>query len=572
MFCTACASRNPTSARSCDACGVALQAPTSASGRDQRTTSATRLAVVVVWVALLALPIAGVAASAAVGASLVASDREDHRRALSAALLAGELSASRRHAAAVQSDQPTAALAALANQRAMQERATARALALIAQGDWDGAAQAAAPVARAFPGDRDALETLRTARELRIAAWHDDLGISRQQEDWLAVETALAGLAAASPGDGSVARRSGVVRNAEAPVALARDRALWLAQADGTGERLVTDDVPVARPVWSFDRTRIAFVSTDPFDGRAAGTLFVVPATGGNPREVYAAAHPNAVPSWSPDGSAMALTSITGWDLRRETGQLSVRIVDVRTGGSTDVSGSIGMHGMSPAWSPRGDVVAFLGRPLLDDAQSSPLSGPAEVWTWSRGDGAPRLLTAAIPDANRLLWSPDGTVLAVLLRQPGLPGQTGGAAASIALLDPESGDIRSLAEDIAAPSSSWAPAWSPDGQWLAWVDPPGDIVLRAIDGRQRRVSIRRFLAGSLTWSPGGRSLLAPAAEPSEPAARVDDPTNAATVHAVDLRYDTEWPTGAPQWGPAVAAPIPQPVTVDGTGLDRAVSP
>lgn len=361
-------------------------------------------------------------------------------------------------------------------------------------------------------------------------------------------------------------------RNQGAPLALARDRALWLVASDGTDRRLVTDDVPVARPIWSPDRSCVAFVSSNPADGRAAGVLYVVAAHGADLQDVYRLAHPNAVPSWSPDGGSIALTSVLEWDPRREEGLLTVRVVDVASGRDEAISSVTGGHGTSPAWSPDGRFVAFIGRPVRA-AGLSPLQGPSEGFVWASDDDSTRSLTGdRAPGSNRVIWSPDADRLLVLAHALGTPGEPGGSGATILDVDLATGAIGEITGPIATSSASWAPARSPDGTWLARVESPGDVVLRDRAGNVTIVPVDRFLAGSISWSPGGESLIAVAGDPSQPALRIDGiGRGAPSLLDVDLPYDGQWPTGAPQWGPPWPGAAPVPVTIAGTGLDAEAS-
>jgi hypothetical protein len=94
------------------------------------------------------------------------------------------------------------------------------------------------------------------------------------------------------------------------------------------------------------------------------------------------------------------------------------------------------------------------------------------------------------------------------------------------------------------------------------------VVLRDRAGVETRIAGRRFLAGAITWSPGGESLIATAGDPSQPSLRLDGIGDGRpTVADVELSYDGEWPTGAPQWGPPWPGPAPTAATMAGTGLD-----
>lgn len=65
--------------------------------------------------------------------------------------------------------------------------------------------------------------------------------------------------------------------------------------------------------------------------------------------------------------------------------------------------------------------------------------------------------------------------------------------------------------DASTPGVSTAPAWSPDGAWLAYISQPSQlprIVLRSMDsGEAREIALPVEYANRLVWAPDGRSLL-----------------------------------------------------------------
>lgn len=560
MFCTVCATDNPPLVHRCGACGITLPSAASppAAVRSSRLRRATGVALAMLPVAaalmvFLAVRQDRIEAGGTAGTALVVS------------LLAGDDRGAARAAARIDP-----AAGSLARQHLAETRARAAGLASEAGrralvGNLDGAADLLGTAVRLLPGDAELLAQRNDLHARQRAAASRAYLEALSDGDWLTAERQLAALIALEPGNPARERALAALRADHSPLAVARARALWLVGPDGGDGTLLTAEVPVSRPVWSPDRSRLAFVSSDPYDGRAPGTLYVIDADGGNLRPLHRSAHANAVPTWSPDGEAIALTSVEGWDLRREAGRLAVHVVDVATGVDRDISRATRRHATSPVWSPTGEAVAFISRPILDDPLQNPLSGPAAVVLWSVADGTTRNLTGgALPHTMRTLWSPDGTSLLVATRLPGLRGETSSPDAALVLIDAATGTQATLEEEIEAATAGWAPAWSPDGTTLAWVDGPRTVVLRDSAGGTRRIDTRRFLSGALTWSPAGDALLAVAADPADPSARIE-PAAAEPVQDVPLAYDTEWPTGTPQWAASAKAP---PAAVAGVGLDH----
>ena len=137
---------------------------------------------------------------------------------------------------------------------------------------------------------------------------------------------------------------------------------------------------PIARIVrsLSYKRDGVGYL-----DGRHTH-LFVVEADGGEPRQLTEGAWSISGFTWSPDGRSIAVVGDAerDADLRRTT-RLYV----------TDVAGvsrrlvAEGLEMTTPAWSPRGDLIAFLA-PIGEEAGAH-----ERVWVAPAAGGEPRCLT-----------------------------------------------------------------------------------------------------------------------------------------------------------------------------------
>lgn len=124
---------------------------------------------------------------------------------------------------------------------------------------------------------------------------------------------------------------------------------LYVMDADGTDFRQLTQGSGSDRnTAWSAGGTRIAFARS----GNDGYEVYIVDADGSNVRAVTSVAAESAPsPSWSPDGSRIALdvdgaihvVSIDGTGLRRLSPELPKGVLD-----------------MSPSWSPDGTQIAFM--------------------------------------------------------------------------------------------------------------------------------------------------------------------------------------------------------------------
>ena len=218
-----------------------------------------------------------------------------------------------------------------------------------------------------------------------------------------------------------------------------------------------------ASPLWSPDGTRIAFTGTllsdpdavvdDPrppegrdqprrtpvarivrrldykhdgqgfVDGRSHH-LFEVSAVGGSVTQLTTGAWDVTGFDWAPDGKSLVVSGNAepGSDLQRE---LNLYLVDL-DGNRHRLGG--GFYLSSPAWSPRGDLIAFIAPSGLDPGLLE------RLWVVPLTGEGPRCLTATFDQAvtdslitdmraghgSRLCWSPAGDRVYFLASGPGV--------------------------------------------------------------------------------------------------------------------------------------------------------
>ena len=242
---------------------------------------------------------------------------------------------------------------------------------------------------------------------------------------------------------------------------------LFVQDLTSGGEIRQLSSVPegAAAPVWSPDGSRIAFagrlladpdsVVDDPrppesreqirrapvarvarrldykhdgqgfVDGRFTH-LFVVPASGGSVTQLTSGAWDVTGFDWSPDGTMIVVSgnSDPDADLQRE---LNLYLVDL-AGGRHRLGGGLALS--SPAWSPRGDLIAFIAPNGLD-------AGLLErLWVVPLTGEGPRCLTANFDQAvndtvitdmraghdTRMCWSAQGDRVFFCASGPGVTG------------------------------------------------------------------------------------------------------------------------------------------------------
>lgn len=232
---------------------------------------------------------------------------------------------------------------------------------------------------------------------------------------------------------------------------------IWAARADSSSEptQLAADG---SAPAWSPDGSTIAYVATVAFDGIARGELWLMDADGGNPRQLMTllSARDQEVqsPAWSPDGTQVAFVGVPLGE-----GVPSIWVVDTDGENLRQVTA----EGAAPDWSTDGRQIAF--------------SVPPRVGAWgtvwvidAAGTGRTQVPCEAQGDPQ---WTPEGQI-AVDCRD------------GMYLVNPDGTDRQVLlgageGKPLAVESTR---ALSPDGTRVAYATGAGtrtDLVVHTID-------------------------------------------------------------------------------------------
>lgn len=245
--------------------------------------------------------------------------------------------------------------------------------------------------------------------------------------------------------------------------------------------RLITIDDLIAIPVLndpqlSPDGTQVAFTVTRP--DREANTyrvhLWLVPAAGGEPRQLTTAPAKDTAPRWSPDGTRLVFFSDRGGDKQ-------VWAIPV-SGGEARPLTSGKLSPADPVWSPDGRWIAFVGKPeparareesdvkvisrlrYRQDGEGFWDGRWKQIFVVAAGGGSARQVTTGDCDHLFPAWSPDGALIAYTANTA--PDADLGNVSDVWVTPAGGGAPRRLTEGRGPVQ---APAWSPDGRWIAYV-------------------------------------------------------------------------------------------------------
>jgi dipeptidyl aminopeptidase/acylaminoacyl peptidase len=227
---------------------------------------------------------------------------------------------------------------------------------------------------------------------------------------------------------------------------------LYVLPLDGGEPRRLTEGAQkVEEPVWSPDGTRIAYVAPgadlrgepvptpqkdarrrllrvtthrhkrdgEGFYGPARKHVWVVGLDGTPPVQLTDGPWDDVQPAWSPDGREIAFVSDRSDERDRHFEGGALHVVDVARGNVRRLTVESG-RARSPAWSPDGAWIAYVGSPVADEASPS----DAHLWRVPAAGGEPICLSGRLERSVGLrpggyltpsppVWSGDGLLYLV---------------------------------------------------------------------------------------------------------------------------------------------------------------
>lgn len=171
------------------------------------------------------------------------------------------------------------------------------------------------------------------------------------------------------------------------------------------------------------------------------------------------------------------------------TGNKEIVVMDVDGRGMTALSSNKTIN-LLPAWSPRGDKIAY----------TSFKAGNPDLYVADLVKGVTRRVSSAHGINSGGAFSPDGKTIALTLAKDGDP--------DIYLIDLEGKEIARLTRSYGVDSS---PAWSPDGKRLAFVSSRAGgahvYVMNRDGSGVRRLTFAGSQNVSPEWSPKGDKIV-----------------------------------------------------------------
>jgi len=262
---------------------------------------------------------------------------------------------------------------------------------------------------------------------------------------------------------------------------------VFTVRRDGSGVRRLTSTGDAFSPAWSPDGRRIAFER----NRVEAGTqLWVTGPRGRHKRLLLSGLDGGRFPSWSPDGLRIVFAA----DAARGTRQLFV--YDLRADAVTRLTnpGRRRWSADEPAWSPRGDRIAFF--------RYNRRTGPELSTIRTDGTALRRLTRTAFSEFDPD-WSPDGARIAYTRSWHEQPCRS-----DVYVVAADGGRPRKVLDRGCDDSD---PSWAPNGARIVlysnrpqgtpgWRRESGLWTVRP-DGSGARLLVQGLFAGAPDWQP-----------------------------------------------------------------------
>jgi Tol biopolymer transport system component len=252
-------------------------------------------------------------------------------------------------------------------------------------------------------------------------------------------------------------------------------------------------------PRWSPDRRSIAYFAQDAETMRV--DLWIVENVEGAPARVLTEGDLRELGdvSWSADSRYLVFHAVLPDGIDQDIVRL-----DVETGEHVNLTADSPAWERDPRWSPDGAWIAF-----VSDRVAGAGKGQESIWRMAPDGSDLAQVTGSDWEDARPSWSPDGDEIAFYRWSFLEPVEGGPAGLWVARAD--GSEERLVIELDVLPTGMDAPAWSPDGRWIAYqVGPSNDAdlyVVPAGGGMPVNVSTLPGHDYAASWSPDSRFVL-----------------------------------------------------------------
>jgi len=215
---------------------------------------------------------------------------------------------------------------------------------------------------------------------------------------------------------------------------------LYTLEPDGTESKLNSGKGESVYPALQYNVYQIAYEN----DGYGNMEILSMLDVGGGIHRLTNNPAYDSFPAWSPDGNWIAFTS-------DRFGNSDIFVMDGNGGNIAALTNSPA-YDSEPTWSPDGRQIAFF----------SGRTGISAVWIMN-SDGTDQHQITPGPTALSPAWSPRGDNIAYA------QDSDGDNFYEIWFIDLDPINLRKLEVPSGDHYDFWAPTWSPDGEWLAYI-------------------------------------------------------------------------------------------------------
>lgn len=249
-------------------------------------------------------------------------------------------------------------------------------------------------------------------------------------------------------------------------------------------------------------------------DDRRRKQIFIVAGNGENRRQLTDGEDDKGMPDISPDGALVAYVS----QVRGKGTVIRVISMDGTYRKRLTRAGA-GKTSFAPAWSPDGTKIAY----THGTCRTKQPPCPVNIWVMDADGSNKKRLTGGNAADVYPTWSPDGKKIAFFSHRDG-------GLAQIWVMDAETGgQLERLTtayydETLKANIEQKVPAWSPDGNYIAYWqgvemddrrptgEVPRDVWIMNADGSNQRLLVS---GDDPKWSPDSQTVIFPINRPSE---------------------------------------------------------